>query len=123
MQPHYVVLFQSDPRIADSLTSALSGSFDAVQRANSLPELRGFIAQHRTSIAILDIEAAPLSEVGRLSKEFPQAGIVCTHRLADEDMWTAALQAGAADVCPSSDIRGIVRSAVGNAAVVRAAAA
>ena len=123
MQPHYVVLFQSDPRIADSLTSALSGSFDAVQRANSLPELRGFIAQHRTSIAILDIEAAPLSEVGRLSKEFPQAGIVCTHRLADEDMWTAALNAGAADVCPPSDTPGILRAALRDSSMKQSAAA
>jgi hypothetical protein len=94
-----------------------------VERANSLRELRGFIAQHRTSIAILDIEGTPLSEVGSLSKEFPLAGIVCTHRLADEHMWTAALQAGATDVCPSSDIRGIVRSAVGKATATQAAAA
>ena len=123
MQSQSVVLLQSDPRIADSLTSALLDSFSSVERAKSLPELRGFIAQHRTSIAILDIEAAPLSEVGRLSQEFPQAGIVCTHRVADEVMWAAALQAGAADVCPSSDIRGIVRSAVGKAAAAQAAAA
>jgi len=123
MQPHYVVLLQSDPRVADSLTSALSTSFASVERAGSLLELRGFIAKHRASIAILDIEATPLSEVGRLSKEFPQTGIVCTHRLADEDMWSAALEAGAIDICPSSDIRGIVRSVVGKAAGAQGAAA
>jgi DNA-binding NtrC family response regulator len=123
MKSQSVVLLQSDPRIADSLTSALSGAFGSVERAKSLAELRGFIAQHKTTIAILDIEAAPLSEVGRLSQEFPQAGIVCTHRIADEDMWAAALDAGATDVCPSSDIRGIVRSAIGKATAAQAAAA
>ena len=123
MQTHSVVLFQSDPRIADCLTSALLNSFSSVEKANSLSELRGVIARQRTTIAILDIEATPLSEVGRLSKDFPQTGIVCTHRLADEEMWSAALDAGAADICPSNDIRGIVQSAIGSASVARSAAA
>jgi hypothetical protein len=36
---------------------------------------------------------------------------VCTHRLADERMWTDALAAGAADCCHSSDVRAIVMAA------------
>ena len=35
---------------------------------------------------------------------------MCNHRLADEEMWTATLNAGAADCRPSQDARGIVRA-------------
>jgi hypothetical protein len=69
------------------------------------------------------METASISDVERLSREFPQACIVCTHRLADEDMWTAAVNAGAADVCPPSDTRGIVRTALRNASITNSAAA
>ncbi len=123
MQPLYAVILQSDGRIAKSLASALSNYSCSVEVADSLLELRRLVARHRAEIAILDMEVAPLSEVKQLSCEFPQTAIVCTHRLADEDMWTAALTAGAADICASSDVPSIVRSAMGSAASSRAAAA
>jgi hypothetical protein len=37
--------------------------------------------------------------------------IVCTHRLADDRMWSAALGVGAVDCCHPSDVRGIVLAA------------
>ena len=52
-----------------------------------------------------------------------RVGIVCTHRLADEEMWTAALNAGAADIYPSYDTRGILSAAVRNASMARSIAA
>jgi len=33
---------------------------------------------------------------------------VCTHRVADEEMWASALAAGASDMCSSTDVDGIV---------------
>jgi hypothetical protein len=69
------------------------------------------------------MEAASISDVEHLSREFPKARIICTHRLADDNMWTAALNAGAADICPPSDTRGIVRAALGDAEMKRSAAA
>jgi hypothetical protein len=48
---------------------------------------------------------------------------VCTHRLADEKMWTTAMDAGAADVCPSFDTRSIVTAALSTKDGVQAAAA
>jgi hypothetical protein len=36
---------------------------------------------------------------------------VCTHRVADEEMWAAALNAGASDMCPAFDTKAIVLSA------------
>jgi DNA-binding NtrC family response regulator len=115
MQSLTVVLLQGDAQVAQSLVSALSQIFSSVQRVRSLDELRNRVAKNRAEVAILDIEAAPLSEVEHLSRDFPKACIVCTHRIADEEMWAAALQAGAADVCPADDVAGIVRAAQGNA--------
>jgi DNA-binding NarL/FixJ family response regulator len=123
MQPLNVVLLQSDSRVAQSLVSALANTFSSVRQVQSLGELRSSIAKHRAGIAILDMEAASLSDVEHLSREFPKACIVCTHRLADEDMWAAALNAGAADVCPSSDTRGILRTALRTASMAQSAAA
>ena len=123
MQSLNVVLLQSDTRVAQSIVTALANTFTSVRQVQSLGELRNNIAKHRAGIAILDMEAASISDVEHLSREFPKACIVCTHRLADEDMWTAALNAGAADVCPPSDTPGILRAALGNASFKQSAAA
>ena len=123
MQPLNVVLLQSDSRVAQSLVSALINIFSSVRQVQSLGELRTSIAKHRAGVAILDMEAATISDVEHLSREFPKACIVCTHRLADEDMWAAALNAGAADICPPSDTPGILRAALRNASMKQSAAA
>lgn len=123
MQPLNVVLLQSDSRAAQSLVSALANTFGSVHQVQSLGELRTSIAKHRARIAILDMEAASISDVQHLSHEFPKACIVCTHRLADEDMWTAAVNAGAVDVYPPSDTRGILRTALQNVSMAQHATA
>lgn len=123
MQSLTVVLLQGDAGVAQSLVSALSNAFSSVQQVQSLGELRNGIAKHRADVVILDIEAAPLSEVVQLSQDFSRVCIVCTHRIADEEMWAAALQAGAADVCPTNDIPAILRAALGNAGRHRSAVA
>ena len=123
MQPLNVVLLQSDARVAQSLVSALANNFGSVHQVQSLGELRTSIAKHRAGVAILDMETASMSDVEHLSREFPKACIVCTHRLADEEMWTAAVNAGAVDVCPASDTRGILRTALRNASIVQSVAA
>jgi len=123
MQSLTVVLLEGDARVAESLVFALSQNFSSVQRVQSVGEVRNRIAKNRAEVAILDVEAAPLSEVEHLSHDFPGARIVCTHRLADETLWAAALQAGASDVCPANDITGIVRAAQGNVSKKHFAAA
>lgn len=123
MQLFDVVLLQSDSRVAQSLVSALSPAVGSVREVHSLKELRNSIAKHRAGIAILDMEAAPLTEVEVLAREFPGASIVCTHRCADEEMWAAALNAGAADVCRASDTPSIVHAALTSKPSRRAAAA
>jgi hypothetical protein len=61
-------------------------------------------------VLVLDLENSCLEEVERLHEEFPALSIVCTHRLADEELWTAALSEGAADICESGNTDDIVRS-------------
>ena len=118
-----VVLLQNDSTVAQSLLASLCGSFHSVRVVRSVDELRTSIPKHRCEIVVLDMEVASISDVERLSHEFPQAWIVCTHRLADEEMWTAALNAGAADICPSTDTQGILSAALRKAPVTRSAAA
>src|SRR5204862_7872198 len=94
-----VVLLQSNPEIAQSLAASLLSSFRSVHAVRSLEELRAGILKHRARVVILDMEMAALPEVERLSAEFPGLSVVCTHRLAGDEMWTAALRAGDSDVC------------------------
>lgn len=122
MQSSSVVLLQSDSRIAHSLVASLCNSFRAVQPVRSVEELRTNIAKNRSEIVILDMEMASISELEHLAREFPGVSIVCTHRLADEEMWTSALNAGAVDICPSNDTRGILRAALGRSQAHRVAA-
>jgi DNA-binding NarL/FixJ family response regulator len=114
MQFLNVVLFQQDLTLAQGLVIALADHFKSVRQAQSLEELRASIAKHRAVIAILDMEAVSIPDIEHLSQEFPTACIICTHRLADDRLWTAALNAGAVDMCPPSDTQGILRAALRN---------
>jgi DNA-binding NarL/FixJ family response regulator len=118
-----VILLQCDREIEQSLASALSHSFPFVHQVDSVSELWDRIGKYPGCVAIIDMESASFSDVEHLSHDFPAASIVCTHRCADEEMWTAALNAGARDVYSSSDIPGIVRGARMSRANVHSAAA
>ncbi len=123
MQFSSVVLLQGDPRIAQSLVASLCDSFFSVRAVRSLDEVRASIVKHHAEIVILDMEMASLSDVQRLCREFPEAAVVCTHRLADEEMWTSALNAGASDICPPADTKAVLLAALRNASSLHNAAA
>jgi len=112
MRAQNVVVLQGDSVIAQSLLNSLSSSFRSVRTVNSLGDLRASIARTRPAIVVIDIDAATIAEVAKLSREFPKTRVVCTHRLADEAMWTEALNAGAADVCPSYDAKAVLSAAI-----------
>jgi DNA-binding NtrC family response regulator len=120
MQALSIVVFQSDLHQSQALAGTLSLHYHSVHVAGSANELRTAIARHRAEVAVVDVEASCLAEVTRLHREFPGLSIVCTHRVADEEMWTAALNAGASDMCPACDTQGIVQSAERNATLVQA---
>jgi DNA-binding response OmpR family regulator len=112
MQCANVVLLQSDPRIAETLATLLSSSFQQVHVAESVDELRNTAVKYRADAIVLDLESASLAEVEILKKEFAGVRVICNHRVADEEMWTRTLNVGADDCCPSSDVRGILSSAM-----------
>lgn len=115
MQTLTIVVLQSDPTIAKRIAGVLNNHSQSVHVAGSVHELRNAVPQFRAGAAILDVEASGFSEVEGLHREFPRLAIVCTHRVADEEMWASALNAGASDMCPTSDTEGIVQSAMRNA--------
>lgn len=99
MQLLNVVLYQGDAGTALTLVSSLSHHVRAVHMARTRDEIRPTIARHRAEVLVLDLEISCLGEVKRLHGEFPELSIVCTHRLADEELWAEALQQGASDMC------------------------
>lgn len=89
----------------------------------SASELRDLIPRFRPDVVVVDIETASLSEIEQLHREFTSVCIVCTHRIADEEMWTAAMDAGAADICSATDSQAILTAAMRSTSLVRSAAA
>jgi DNA-binding response OmpR family regulator len=118
MKPLSIVVCQSDSRLAQSLAASLCNYFRSVQVLSSVEEVRTAALRRRADVAILDMEMACLPEVERLHRDFSGLCIVCTHRLADEEMWTAVLNAGASDICHSADTQGILMAALRNAKAV-----
>ncbi|HZP62054.1 MAG TPA: hypothetical protein VFB28_01460 [Terriglobales bacterium] len=123
MHTQAIVVFPGDSGSAKSLLSALDSSFHLIHQASSLAELRSSIAKHSAHVAIVDMEAASFADLQHVSQEFPHVCIVCMHRCADEEMWAAALDAGASDLYHPAETAAIVRAALKGSSSARAAAA
>jgi DNA-binding response OmpR family regulator len=111
MQGLNVVLAQDNPQNAQKLIDSLHKELHSVFVTRSGEQVRRAIAKHRPDLAIVDLETVELSEVEKLHSEFGDLCIVCTHRLADEELWAAALAAGANDCCLPSDVNSILLAA------------
>jgi DNA-binding NarL/FixJ family response regulator len=122
MPTNCVVLLQSDSKLTESLSTALADSLTSIHLAGNAEELSAGIAKRRAQVAIVDLEKASISDVRRLASEFPRCRLICTHRLADEKIWTAALDAGAIDVYQSGQTAAIVKAAMLKKAAFSAAA-
>jgi hypothetical protein len=85
--------------------------------------VRDTVTQKLPEAVILNIEYWRLTDVESLHRDFPELPIVCTHRVPDETMWMAALEAGASDVCPIDDVRDVVASVHRHTALTRGASA
>jgi DNA-binding NarL/FixJ family response regulator len=64
-----------------------------------------------------------LTDVRNLHDDFPSLPIVCTHRVPDEELWIAAMEAGASDVCQADDVAKVLTSALRNVAMAKSAVA
>ncbi len=111
MKPLTVVVAHRDAKSAEALAASLQNHFKAVHTVRSVADVMPAIAKHRADLLVIDLELASFPQVELLRKELPATAVVCIHRLADEELWTRALAAGALDCCHSSDIRGIVLAA------------
>jgi DNA-binding response OmpR family regulator len=118
-----VVVFESDPKVAQSLAGKLSSHFHSVHLAHTGADLRERVAKNRPQVVILNVEYSRLSDVRNLRNDFPSLPIVCTHRIPDEDLWIAAMEAGASDVCPADDAQKVLASVLQNLASAQGAAA
>jgi DNA-binding response OmpR family regulator len=118
-----VVVLESNPRLAQSLAGELSSHFNSVHLTRSGDELRERIVRNRPEAVILDMESSRLTDVRNLHRDFPTLPIVCTHRVPDEELWIAALEAGASDVCPADDVPNVLSSVLRNVAMAQHAAA
>lgn len=117
-----VVVLENDPRVARSLIGGLRPHF-SVDITGSREELRDKVEQNHPEAVVLNIEHWRLTDIESLHRDFPKLSIVCTHRIPDEEMWMAALDAGASDVCPSDDVRDVLTSVLRSTALSRSAAA
>jgi DNA-binding NarL/FixJ family response regulator len=48
---------------------------------------------------------------------------VCAYRIPDEELWIAAMEAGASDVCPADDAQNVLNSALRSVAIAKSASA
>lgn len=85
--------------------------------------LQNAVPKHRPDVVVADLETINYETVAELRKAFAHVNVVCTHRVPDEQMWAAALEAGASDCCCVADVDDIVRAALGQPYRVRRQAA
>lgn len=105
-----VAVFEKDPNLARFLAGGLQSHFESVILIESREKLRDGLAQSRPQALVLDLEFGRLADVASLHRDFPELTIVCTHRIPDEELWMAALEAGATDVCPVDDLENLLAS-------------
>jgi DNA-binding response OmpR family regulator len=118
-----VVVIEGDAGVAKALSGRLSSHFRSIHLARSGEELRERVAKNRPEAVILDMEYSRLSDVRNLRNDFPSLAIVCTHRIPDEELWVAALDAGASDVCRTDDVQNVLSTVLRNVAVAKSAVA
>ena len=105
-----ILVVENNPQVARSLSS----HFHSVHLMRTGEELRERIAKNRPEAVILDMEQSRLSDIRNLRHEFPSLPILCTHRIPDEELWVAALDAGANDVCSTEDVQSVLASVLRN---------
>ena len=118
-----VVVLESDSGLAQSLAGGLSSHFNSVLLTRSGDELRERVTTNQPEVVILDMEYSRLTDVSNLHHDFPSLPIVCTYRLPDEELWIAALEAGASDVCAADDVQNVLSSALRSVAIAKSATA
>lgn len=112
MQSLSILIAQVDDRVGELLATNLRIHFPETRIVRGLRELREKLSRsERPYAVIIDLELVNFQELHEICGWYRDTAVICTHRLADEEMWVAALAAGAADCCAPDDIVGILRAA------------
>jgi DNA-binding NtrC family response regulator len=101
-----VVIIQSDPQHAQSLAALLGSRSCNVSVAGTVDELRRVVKKHGVQSVVVDLDVVSMKDVTALTREFGLE-VICTHRIPDDKMWVDAMNAGAVDVCCSTDATAI----------------
>ena len=112
MKPLTAIVAHKSEAPAELLAESLRQHLRFVSTAVSYDDACSQAKQHRAQLMIVDLETIALNQIKVLLEELPGITIVCTHRSADDVVWSEALTAGAVDCCLESDIRAIVHAAV-----------
>ncbi len=115
-----IVIAHRDPGCAQTLAAALHARVPSVRVVGSRQELEAAIPKYRPDLVVCDLETIELEHVKKLAEE--QVQVICTHRVPDEGMWTAVLEAGGLDCCAASDPRSILAAIERNRQVLARAA-
>jgi hypothetical protein len=110
MEPLNVVLYQEDAAAAEKLAVSLSQYFPSIHLTRHRKEVRPAVARYHAEVLVLDVETSEDRELEHLIGEFPGLYIVCTHRLASDELWTEVLTQGAHDMCVPWNTEDVVRS-------------
>ena len=110
MEPINVVLFQNDAETAKRMAASLSQYFPSIHLTRTREEIRPAINRSGAEVLVLDVESSGDRELEHLHREFPSLYIVCTHRLANDELWTEALNQGADDLCLPWNTEEVVRA-------------
>jgi DNA-binding NarL/FixJ family response regulator len=110
MQPITVVLAHHDSASAETLARSVEKQFLNLATAKNAEDLRHNIARLRAPLVIVDLELVNFQELGELCREFPTTAFVCTHRLADDAMWSQSLAMGAVDCCLPGDLGHVLQA-------------
>src|SRR5258708_867498 len=109
MEPLNIVLYQNDAEIAERLATSLARYFPSIYLTHNREEIRPTLKRYRAEVLVLDVETSENRDLERLHREFPNLYIVCTHRLASDQLWTETINQGAADLCVPSNTDDVVR--------------
>jgi DNA-binding NtrC family response regulator len=109
MRTYTVLVAENDAVVARFLASSLDLHFRSVKTVSNRQDLHSAVPRLRVDAVIADLETVTLADVASLSRDY-RLPVICTHRVPDDELWAAALGAGATDLCGSSDVEAIVRA-------------
>lgn len=112
MKSDAIILLQGDSSVSRNLADSFAKIFRTVHVTSSLPDALTAVIKHKANVAVVDMEVVSSGEIEQFLSELPHLRVVCNHRIADDELWMTALNAGAADCCISSDIKSIVNAAL-----------